>query len=121
VPDRTKRLAVGLAAFQVVDAAANEIPRRYVATHLDHLGVPARIRPLLPFIKVTSSAGLLLGIKRPRVGAVTAAALVAYYAAAVRVHLLAGDHPLLAAPAALCGATAAITLVDWYLPATVRT
>jgi hypothetical protein len=63
---------------------------------------------------------LLLGIKRPRVGAVTAAALVAYYTAAVRYHVLAGDNLLLAAPAAACGVIAATALVDFYLPATAR-
>ena len=117
VPDRSKRLAVGLAIFQVVDAVANAIPRRYVEAHLDHLGVPRNLRPALPVIKVTSTVGLLLGLEIPRLGAVTAASLIAYYAAAAGFHLLAHDHPVLAAPAAACGAIAAIALVDLYLPA----
>jgi len=104
----TERLALRLAAAQVVDAIANEIPRRYVARHLDHLGVPARVRPLLPVIKVSSAAGLVIGIKVPRLGALTAVSLVAYYAAAARFHLLAGDHPVMAAPAAAFGAAAAL-------------
>ncbi len=120
VPSKS-RLAVGLAAFQVLDAIANELPRRYVSVHLDHLGVPEVIRRVLPVIKVSSSAGLLLGIGRPRLGAMTAAALVSYYAAAVRFHLLAGDHPVLAAPAAACGVTAALALVTLYMPAIGRT
>jgi hypothetical protein len=53
----------------------------------------------------------------PRVGVLTSAALVAFYAAAVRFHLLADDHPALAAPAAACGASAAVSLVSLYLPA----
>src|SRR5438445_9050963 len=108
--DRTRQLAVGLALFQVLDAIANAIPRRYVAAHLDHLGVPYPLRPALPVIKLTSSAGLLIGLEMPRLGALTSAALVAYYAAAARFHLLADDHPVLAMPAAACGAAAAATL-----------
>jgi DoxX-like family len=117
VPERTRRLVVGLAIFQVVDAIANAIPRRYVEAHLDHLGVPRDLRPLLPVIKVTSALGLLVGLKMHRVGAVTSAGLLRYYAAAAGFHLLADDHPLLAAPAAACGASAAIALVKLYLPA----
>jgi DoxX-like protein len=111
VPDRTNQLVVGLAAFQVVDALAGLIPRRLVAAHLDHLGVPNALRPALPVIKVTTAAGLLVGRNVPRIGAATSAALVAYYAAAARFHLLSGDHPVLAAPAALCGAGAAVILL----------
>ena len=106
--DRTRQLVVGLAAFQVLDAAAGEIPRKYVKAHLDHLGVPEYLRPFFLPIKVSTAAGLVLGLERPRLGAVVAASLVAYYSAAARFHLLAGDHPVLAAPAAACGAAAAV-------------
>ena len=115
--DRTRKVAVGLAIFQVLDAIGNAIPRRYVEAHLDHLGVPGYLRPMFPVIKVTTAAGLVAGLRMPRLGSLTSASLVAYYAAATRFHLLAGDHPILAAPAAICGASAAITLVDLYLPA----
>jgi DoxX-like family len=117
VPDRTKRLVVGLAIFQIVDVIANTIPRRYVEAHLDHLGVPRNLRPVLPVIKVTSTFGLLLGLKKSRLGVVASAGLIAFYAAAVRFHLLTNDHPILAAPAAACGASAAIALMNLYLPA----
>jgi hypothetical protein len=109
--DRTRQLALRLAAFQVLDAVANEIPRRYVKAHLDHLGVPEYLRPALTPIKLTTAAGLVLGLDRPRLSAVVSASLVAYYTAAARFHLLAGDHPALAAPAALCGACAAVILL----------
>ena len=115
--DRRRQLAAGLAVFQVLDAIVNAIPSRYVEAHLDHLGVPHRLRPALPVIKVTSSAGLLIGLRIPRLGALTAAGLVAYYAAAARFHLLADDHPVLAAPAAICGGIAAASLGNLYLPA----
>ena len=120
VPDRTKRLVAGLAIFQIIDAIANAIPRRYVEAHLDHLGVPRNLRSVLPVIKVTSTFGLLIGLKLPRLGAVTSAGLIVYYTAAAHFHLLANDHPVLAAPAAACGASAAIALMRLYLPAIAR-
>lgn len=121
VRDGPKHLAVGLAAVQVADAIANAIiPRRHVKAHLDRLGVPDNVQRALPVIKVTTSAGLLVGTKMPRVGALTSAALVAYYAAAVRFHMGAGDHPVVSAPAAVLGASAAVTLLGLYVPAIGR-
>jgi hypothetical protein len=114
-----KHLAVGLAASQLADAIGNElVPRRYLTAHLDHLGVPHRLRPALPVIKVAGSAGLVLGIKSPHLGALTAACLVGYYAAAVMFHVRADDHPVVWLPAIAFGATAAASLVTFYIPAT---
>ncbi len=108
---------MGLALVQLADAAGNElVPRRILNEHLDHLRVPVRLRPALQLIKVLSSAGLVLGLKEPRLGALTSAGLVGYYAAAVGFHVRAHDHPLVAAPAALLGAAAAIAFVGVYLP-----
>ena len=70
-----------------------------------------------PLIKVAGSAGLVLGIKSPRLGASTAACLVGYYAAAVVFHGRAGDHPVAWLPAIGFGATAAAALVTFYVPA----
>ena len=115
--DRPRRLAVGLAALQLADAIGNGlVPRRYLSAHLDHLGVPNRLRPALPVIKVAGSAGLVAGIKLPRLGALTAACLVGYYAAAVGFHVRAGDHPVVWLPAIAFGATAATSLATFYLP-----
>ena len=78
--DGPRRLAVGLAALQLADAIGNGlVPRRYLSAHLDHLGVPNRLRPALPVIKVAGSAGLVLGIKLRRLGAVTAATSLATF------------------------------------------
>src|SRR5687768_6551625 len=87
--ERTKQIVLGLATLQVLDAIGNEIPRKLVHNHLNHLGVPPRLRPLLSPIKVTTAAALVAGIERPRLRAITSAGLVAYYAAAARFHLLA--------------------------------
>jgi len=115
--ERKRQLALAVAGFQILDTIANAIPRKFVKRHLDHLGVPEYLRPLLPVIKLSSSAGLVLGLKLPRLGAVTAGSLVAYYTAAARFHMLSGDHPILAAPAAELGAAAAFLLFRLYLPA----
>jgi hypothetical protein len=118
---RHRQLVLGLAAAQVLDALGGElVPRRYVEAHLDHLGVPSELRPALGVIKVTASVGLVAGLKWPRLGAVTSAALVSYYAAAARFHLLAGDHAVIAAPAAAFGAGAAVALTEFFLPASRR-
>ena len=118
--DWPKRLAVGLAAFQLADAIGNElVPRPYLMAHLDRLGVPDGLRPALPVIKVAGSAGLVLGIKSPHLGALTAACLVGYYAAAVAFHVRAEDHPGVWLPAIAFGATAAASLATFYVPAIV--
>jgi hypothetical protein len=80
------------------------------------LGVPSRLRPALPVIKVAGSAGLVLGIKSPRLGALTAAPPVGYYSAAVTFHVLADDHPVVWLPAAAFGAAAATSLVTFCVP-----
>ena len=64
--DRLVRVALGVAAAQVVDAIAGELdPRPLVQSHLDHLGVPRALRPALAFIKVTASVGLIVGLRWP--------------------------------------------------------
>lgn len=108
---------MGFVVLQLVDALGNQlVPRRYVEAHLDHLRVPRKLQQMLPAIKVLSSAGLMLGLRWPRLGALTSACLIGYYAAAVGFHLNAPEHPALAAPAAVFGAGAAAVLVAVYIP-----
>ena len=107
---------VGLAAAQVVDAAVGQLaPRELVESHLDHLRVPSSLRPALGVIKVAASLGLVAGLRWPRLGALTSAALVSYYSAAATFHVGAGDHPAFAAPAAGFGAAAALALTEFDL------
>ncbi len=114
-----KQAALGLAAAQIVDALVGELaPRQLVQSHLDHLGVPTAVRPALGLIKVTASVGLVAGLKWPRLGVLTSACLVSYYSAAAAFHILSGDNPALAAPAAAFGAAASVALTKLYLPAT---
>ncbi|MDQ3756630.1 MAG: DoxX family protein [Actinomycetota bacterium] len=109
---RAARMAVLLGAFQVADIVGNAlVPRARLEAHFDRLGVPASVRRLLQPMKVASSVALLAGVRRPRLRAAAAAGMVPYYAAAARFHLLAGDHPVVAAPAATLAAFASVVVL----------
>lgn len=108
---------MGFALLQLADAVGNQlVSRRYVEAHLDHLRVPRKLQQMLPAIKVLSSAGLMIGLRWPRLGVLTSACLIGYYAAAVGFHLNAPEHSALAAPAAAFGVGAAAVLVAVYIP-----
>jgi hypothetical protein len=116
MPPRLRHLAAGLASLQIVETMASATPPMSMADRLDHLGLPERLRPVLPVIKIATSVGLVAGVGRPRIGAVTCAGLVGFYAAAVSFHRLAGDPLPAALPAAALGAIAALCLVGHFLP-----
>jgi deazaflavin-dependent oxidoreductase (nitroreductase family) len=109
------KLAVVLSVVQVADAAGNLVmPRSSYTAHLDHLDVPRWLQPVLPIMKVAGSAGLVLGFQSTRLEALTCAALAGYYGAAVGFHLAAGDHVVIAAPAAILAAATMVTAVGLY-------
>jgi len=91
---------MGLVGVQLADAIFNAIPSQWLRDDLDHLGVPQDLRLIFPIIKSASAAGLLVGLKRPGVGRLTAGALIAYFIIAMRFHARAGDGPLKFTPAA---------------------
>jgi hypothetical protein len=117
MPSRLRQLAIGLATLQIVDTIASATPQMSMAARLDHLCVPEIVRPVLPMIKVSTSVGLVAGLKRPWLGAVTCMGLVGFYSAAVGFHRFAGDPPIAALPAAALGGSAALCLVAHFLPA----
>jgi hypothetical protein len=99
--DRRQRwLVIRLIAVQLGDAAFNAVPTQWLKDDLEHLGVPERMRPAFPIIKSASAAGLYLGLKRPALGRLTAAALVVYFVLALGAHARIKDPPLKAFPAA---------------------
>jgi DoxX-like family len=99
LPQWPSRLAVILSAIQVADAAGNLlIPQHSYTAHLDHLRVPRWLQPILPTLKVAASAGLMLGLRRPRVQALTSSALAGYYGGAIAFHLAAEDPAIIAVP-----------------------
>jgi hypothetical protein len=111
-------MAVGFALLQLADVTGNMlVPAGRVTAHLDHLSVPRWLQPMLPVIKVISSAGLVLGLRWPRLGVLTSSCLTGYYAAATGFHVRAPEHPILAAPAAAFGVGAATVLLAVYAPA----
>jgi hypothetical protein len=95
-----KRLVLGLVGVQLADAAFNAIPNQWIKDDLDHLRFPEDLRFVFPVIKSGSAVGLLLGLRWRSVGKVTAAALVAYFMAAMGFHARARDPLLKYVPAA---------------------
>lgn len=90
----------GLAAFQAADAVACAIPVPYITKSLDTVGVPPRIRPVLPIVKGASALGLLAGIRFPALARLTTAALTLYFICAVGAHIRVRDKAVNAVPAA---------------------
>jgi hypothetical protein len=95
-----KRRVLGLVAVQMADAVFNAVPNQWVRDDLDHLGFPQGLRLVFPVVKSASATGLLVGLRRPRLGRLTAAALVAYFVAAMGFHVRARDTLLRYLPAA---------------------
>ena len=87
-----RRVAVALAGFQAVDALVCAIPNGPVKADLDRIGCPPSLSAALPFIKGASATGLALGLKRPAIGKLTAASLIAYFVVAIGFHARAGDR-----------------------------
>jgi hypothetical protein len=110
---RLRTLSIGLVVVQIADALASATPQMSTAPRLDHLGFPRVLRPLLPTIKLSTSVGLLVGIRWVPVGTVTSAALVAFYSSAIGFHRLAGDHPAAALPAATVGILSALCFFEY--------
>src|SRR2546421_3507714 len=94
-----RQQVLGLVAVQSADAAFNAVPTQWLRDDLDHLGVPEDLRFVFPLIKSASAVGLLGGLRWPRLGRVTAAALIVYFLAAMGFHARAGDRILRYAPA----------------------
>ncbi len=94
-----RRVVTGLAVVQLADAAFTAVPTRWLKDDLDHLGFPERLRFLFPVIKGGSALGLLGGLRWPRLGRLTAVALVAYFVAAMGFHARARDKAVRYLPA----------------------
>ena len=110
---RSKRLALGLAGFQLTDAAFNAVGlydiarssrvgnrvKEWTKDDLDRLRFPERLRFVFPIVKSSSAAGLLVGLRWPRLGRFTAGALMAYFTVAIGFHRRAKDPFANVAPA----------------------
>lgn len=94
-----RRLVLGLVGVQLADATFNAVPNQWVKDDLDHLGFPEDFRFIFPVVKSASALGLVAGLRWPRVGRLTAVALIAYFIAALGFHARVKDRPIQYAPA----------------------
>src|SRR5438093_1384155 len=83
---RPRERVVALAGVQLADAAFNAVPTQWLRDDLDHLGVPENLRAVFPVVKSASAVGLLGGLRWPRLGRLTANALIVYFLLALGFH-----------------------------------
>ena len=103
------KAAAALAIVQLGDGVACAIPTALIADALDAVNCPTPVRKALPAIKVASGLGLLVGIRRPRIGFATSLGLVGYFVCAIGFHIKAKDQPKNALSAfTMLGASAAM-------------
>lgn len=95
-----RQQVLGLVVVQLADAAFNTIPTPWLRDDLDHLGVPWDLRFVFPVVKGASAVGLVGGLRWPRLGRVTAEALIVYFMAAMGFHARAKDRLVRYTPAA---------------------
>ncbi|EHI14935.1 DoxX family protein [Mycolicibacterium thermoresistibile] len=93
------RTYTALAVFQAADAVACAIPAPPIGRALDTLGVPQRIRWVLPASKAASAVGLLAVRRFPGLARLTTAMLTLYFVLAVGAHVRVRDKPYNAVPA----------------------
>lgn len=80
-----------LAVIQIGDAAMCFRPAGFIAQCFTDVGLPRALWPVMPWVKVAATAGLVAGLWVPYVGALTSAALVVYFVCAVSAHIRARD------------------------------
>jgi hypothetical protein len=66
-------------------------PVGFIARCFTDVGLPRALWPVMPWVKVAATAGLIAGLWVPYVGALTSAALVVYFVCAVTAHIRARD------------------------------
>ncbi len=82
---------VVLAVIQLGDAAMCFEPVGFIARCFTDVRLPRALWPVMPWVKVAATVGLVAGLWVPYVGALTSAALVAYFVCAVAAHIRARD------------------------------
>jgi hypothetical protein len=82
---------VVLAVICAIDAILCLGPVSFVRNCLQDVRFPRRYWPVLPVVKLAAAAGLVAGLWIPGLALLTSAALVAYFAVAIGMHLRARD------------------------------
>ncbi|MBG6097082.1 DoxX family protein [Nocardioides luteus] len=80
-----------LAVFQIGDAVMCFKPVGFIARCFTDVGLPRALWPVMPWVKVAATVGLVAGLWVPYVGALTSAALIVYFVCAVAAHIRARD------------------------------
>ncbi|GGR69535.1 putative membrane protein YphA (DoxX/SURF4 family) [Nocardioides luteus] len=80
-----------LALVQLGDAVMCFKPVDFIAKCFTDVGLPRALWPVMPWVKIAATAGLLAGLWVPYVAALTTAALVVYFVLAVCAHIRARD------------------------------
>lgn len=110
---KPRALVLSLTAVQAANAAFDAVAlypvaestrwgrwaKQWAEEDLDRLEFPRRFRFVFPIVKAGSVAGLLIGLRRPMLGRLTAAAIVAYFLVALAFHARASDPVVKYAPA----------------------
>jgi hypothetical protein len=99
-PSPSKGLVFGLAGSLLLSVLYDAIPNRWFEEEFEHLRLPRCFRFLFIGAKSSAVAGLLVGLGSPKMGRLTARALMAYFVLALGAHLRAGDRPIRYIPAA---------------------
>ncbi|MGV0742659.1 DoxX family protein [Mycolicibacterium sp. XJ870] len=89
-----------LAAIQAGDAVACAIPLASITKSLDTVGLPPKIRWVLPVVKTASAVGLLSAGRYPALARLTTLLLTVYFTLALGAHIRVKDKPVNALPAA---------------------
>lgn len=99
-PRSSKGLVFGLAGSLLLSVLYDAVPNRWFDEEFEHLRLPQWFRFLFIGAKSSAVAGLLAGLGSPKLGRLTARALIAYFVLALGAHLRAGDRPIRYVPAA---------------------
>ncbi len=91
VRNASRGLVLGLVGSLVLSVLYDAIPNRWFEAELEHLRVPYWFRYVFIGAKSTAAAGLLVGLRSPKVGRLTTGALVTYFTLAVGAHFRVKD------------------------------
>ncbi len=86
--------------MQVSDGLFNVVPNDWIDADLERLRLPNAARLVLGAVKFASAGGLVLGLRSPALGRLTARLLVAYFALALAAHARVRDPAWRYLPAA---------------------
>ena len=99
IPTRSKQVMLGLTGNLIFLALYDVVPNRWFEEEFERLRLPRVFRGLFVVSKSSAVAGLLIGLRSPKLGRLTTRALVAYFVLAVGAHARVRDEPVRYVPA----------------------